>query len=997
MKFRRNLLSASIAATFLLAGVASAQEAATPTAVAAPQDAAATAPPAQDKKARNDTSQSKIQTLNAVVVTGIARSQDQDIALKRYAPQIQDSITAQDIGQLPDITISDSLSRVPGVQIGRSGGEGSTVSINGLPQVATTLNGEAFLSPGGGSGLLNGGAPDLDAGTPDFVVIPPTMFSGADVIKSITASNISGGVSGIINLKTHRPFDFHPGWTFSGSAQGFWGDRSQHFNKQASALASYHNDTWGALLTASWSDETIQNEVPRIAMFDGGLKTTKDDVGFDWGGGSDFFYNWDPKRIGTATTERKRKGLNGAFQYKISDSLTFVADAMFTQLKERDVGYNMLLQDDSAPANLQAGPVAPIISPNGNLLRGIDDVAQLTQFTTVAHGPANSFNTNLELDFDDGGMFTGSLRWVHGKAHRDFTSVGANANINQGSELLRPDGTVEFDNPAGLPNGIPVLMDFRGTYPSIDILQNVTNPAQWVLTSAYASANRIRADQNVLRADGALHFDDGVFDSLQFGGRYERRSYILDNYYYLTPVFPPGSCADPTGPGPLDNYSRYVDPRLTDSCTGFSPLPSHQLTDLPAGYWRYFSDFDPLHVTGVGVPGVGIPAVNANVMNDPVAFIQSVAPSWAGPTAKYRDPTSSYVVTEKRKAVYAQLNLNGDLGDMSWSGNAGLRAVRTTLSIGNYITNGDDYIGNGGSWNGVLINQGRRTQVDEHTSYLPALNFALEVTDNQQLRFAWNKTEARQALSDLGRGLQVFYSANGNPPRDPSLPQSAQLFENAVSGNPNLKPYRSSNYNLSYAWYFTPHSIAYLGAFLMDVSSFPENATISEELPDADGVVRRSGPVSTVINGGGSIVRGLEGQFTTQFTQLPGIWSGLGVNFNYTYLHSSNAGAAGSANSYNAVVFYDKYDWQLRLAYNWQGKAFAFTNSSTGDDLNVYTKAVGYLDMSVEYRVNKHLSILFQGTNLTDEHDQQYIQYPNAWYADNISERRYYAGVRLSF
>ncbi|MGH8190419.1 MAG: TonB-dependent receptor plug domain-containing protein, partial [Rhodanobacteraceae bacterium] len=270
-------------------------------AVPAAQNDTQTTPPTNTsetkKKKPLTNAQKKAQELATIQVTGIAASQQRDLILKRYAPQIEDSITAQNIGQLPDVTISDALSRIPGVQIGRSGGEGTTVSVRGLPEVATTLNGEIFLSPGGGNGLNSNGISDLASGQPDFVDIPPTLFAGADVIKSIMASNIAGGVSGIINLRTHRPFDFKDGWTFSGTAQGDWGDRTRKLNKEGSFLVNYRTDRWGAMLTGSYSDEIIRNANPQISAYGGGEETTEQDVGFDFNGDGVIGNSLDPNKI----------------------------------------------------------------------------------------------------------------------------------------------------------------------------------------------------------------------------------------------------------------------------------------------------------------------------------------------------------------------------------------------------------------------------------------------------------------------------------------------------------------------------------------------------------------------------------------------------------------------------------------------------------------------------------------------------------------------------
>jgi TonB-dependent receptor len=141
-------------------------------------------------------------TLEEVIVTGVRASEQRSVELKRNADVIQDSISAEDIGKLPDTTIADSLQRITGVQINREGGEGTSVNIRGLPQVGTLLNGEAFPDRG-----------SIVSVQPDFGDIPSQLFSGADVNKSPSASLLNAGITGTINLKTRRPLDLQQGWT----------------------------------------------------------------------------------------------------------------------------------------------------------------------------------------------------------------------------------------------------------------------------------------------------------------------------------------------------------------------------------------------------------------------------------------------------------------------------------------------------------------------------------------------------------------------------------------------------------------------------------------------------------------------------------------------------------------------------------------------------------------------------------------------------------------
>src|SRR5437868_5854697 len=138
-----------------------------------------------------------------VTVVGVRQSQIKAIEVKHLADSIQDSISAESIGQLPDVTITDALQRITGVQINRDGGVGSSVAVRGLPEVGTMLNGEVFITPD-----------QIDSPQPDFTTLPATLFNQVDVIKSPTAAQTLGGISGSINLHTFRPWDLPHGFTY---------------------------------------------------------------------------------------------------------------------------------------------------------------------------------------------------------------------------------------------------------------------------------------------------------------------------------------------------------------------------------------------------------------------------------------------------------------------------------------------------------------------------------------------------------------------------------------------------------------------------------------------------------------------------------------------------------------------------------------------------------------------------------------------------------------
>src|ERR1700747_418601 len=229
-----------------MAWLAAAASAMAAESTAAPAENAEAQGPAQQGPGTDPGPPQKSQLEN---VTGprVRVAAERAIELKRLAPSIQDSISAESIGQLPDTTITDALQRITGVQINRDAGVGTSVDVRGLPQVGTMLNGEVFISPD-----------QIDSKQPDFTTLPATLFNQVDVIKSPTASQTEGGISGAIDLHTYRPWDLPTGFTYAYSLNGEKGDVTRKTGKEGHGLISYNGDgRWGLQLSADYADTTL--------------------------------------------------------------------------------------------------------------------------------------------------------------------------------------------------------------------------------------------------------------------------------------------------------------------------------------------------------------------------------------------------------------------------------------------------------------------------------------------------------------------------------------------------------------------------------------------------------------------------------------------------------------------------------------------------------------------------------------------------------------------
>ncbi|MGH1559207.1 TonB-dependent receptor domain-containing protein [Caulobacter segnis] len=176
------------------------------------------------------------------------------------------------------------------------------------------------------------------------------------------------------------------------------------------------------------------------------------------------------------------------------------------------------------------------------------------------------------------------------------------------------------------------------------------------------------------------------------------------------------------------------------------------------------------------------------------------------------------------------------------------------------------------------------------------------------------------------------------------------------AGNPELKPYRANQYDLSFEYYPNKDSQVSVGLFKKDIESFyvSSRTLIGKRDVYGDGQLYN---YNTYINGQGAKIQGVEITAKTAFTFLPGIFSGFGVDANYTYQKAKNVRLFSqldgsplpfpglSSDSANLTVWYDKGPINARLAYNYRSK---YLVSAADNSLQpVYRDATGYLDGKV--------------------------------------------------
>src|SRR6516225_7710334 len=172
------------------------------------------------QQAPSSTPPAQASELQEVVVTGFRASVQSALDTKRAAIQPIETVTAEDIGKMPDQNVAESLQRLPGVTINRDSGKGTQVLIDGLQNNLITLNGEVLLT---GREIYSSGEGSGGAGNIQYASlegIPSEEIGGIDVIKNPTAQDREGGLGGIVDLKTRSPLAQTMGFNLSGYLRG---------------------------------------------------------------------------------------------------------------------------------------------------------------------------------------------------------------------------------------------------------------------------------------------------------------------------------------------------------------------------------------------------------------------------------------------------------------------------------------------------------------------------------------------------------------------------------------------------------------------------------------------------------------------------------------------------------------------------------------------------------------------------------------------------------
>jgi iron complex outermembrane receptor protein len=985
-----------------------------------------------------------------VLVQGVRAAQESAINTKRNAASIVDGIAAEDIGKLPDVTVSDSLQRIPGVQVERTAGEGGPVQIRGLSNVATMLNGESFLS-----------ATTIDSAGADFGDLPSQLMSGADVYKSVRADLASLGISGTIDLKTRRPFDLDAGWTFAGGAEIDRGSISKESDPTINGLIGWNNETIGFLVSAVTAEKNLATDYN--GYFDtsenGGIGATNSNHSWSTPSQDADVYHVMPQGFAAFNKqeERNRDGVNASFQAELTDSLELVADYFYSKQDRfnRRMGFshNNRWQTFTNYAFANEFGGNSFVDKNGNDWKTVNNFSarpyRLQSFTQVNRNIEESENISVALNFDNGGPLTGQVRATtadatasmrHGYIEGDMMSIDSGTLVTGPGGMLPESYCDEYGViPGSLrgedggcyaqysPGGMTgtdwrINYDASGKHPVFSGFDQVVNGGQGAMSvadymkninsyhvGAISSENNSddKGDLDTFSTKWGYAFDDTpIIKKVDFGARLSERKIDHTVFSYFANFSENGCAAQwkavdqfantaecnmslPQGEYVLDaNGNRVLDETEPGvfverfaPYTLLKPIRLDQFNDV-----IFMDNFGPVK----GIPGVWV--ADPRAFDNTLAYQEKVF----GAQSKFIQPGQTYAVGLDEVSYFVQ----GDFEIGALTGTLGVKVVETELTIHQNIT------GEQVPHSGTNYDIGDTVSKRDYTDVLPALNLSYDLTEDVKLRFGYGETMQPLDLLQWGGAKSVSRVFND------SCNCMRVTDGNSFAGNPDLDPTRAKNMDFAVEWYIGNASALNATLYKIEIDSFITGGDVYIREPDSDGIYRGTNPegwrFSTPVQGTGGEVNGLELAARVAFADFAdGFISNFGFDVNYTLSDSSQdaKGVNGkelpftnnSEDTYNLVGWFENENWSARLAYNFRSPRLITQGNDSIGQQALYQDDYGQLDLNVTWDITDNVAVYVNGSNITEEFQQTYLEYKEQKAFQNIYEARWSLGTRVNF
>ena len=906
--------------------------------------------------------------IEVIEVTGFRRSLIESINQKRFADTVSEQLTADDLGGLPDVSMADALTRLPGISAVRTGGQAAEINIRGMSGgfISTTLNGREQVSTSGQRSV-------------EFDQYPSELISNAAVYKSPKVTLIEGGVAGTVELKTASPLKNEKTHAFTVNARGMFNDLAGDIPDAASSGHRFSVSYQGKFF-----DDSVGVALGYARLFQPsattqfvGLAYSKskdvDNIENDSGGPEDCpecEYIGEGFELQHKGGEETRDGFVATLEWQPTDNFNLKFDGFYSKFDSEEFarGYRVKLEGDQAVIS------NPIIENNAVIGGSFNRTSNSSTRIEIVNDDNTDYDEVKSLGLNADWDITERLNMNVDLSYSSATSEFRNGLI---WALVAEDANADSPN---FDNNVSINYLLNGlNLPDVGLNQaDAFTDLNRVMVSKYGIYPYINKDEvSAVRLDFKYQLENDVFSSIEVGARYSEREYSNDRS-----VFEYGS----------DSGFNLLEPPLNiteDMATvvnwqgDFSYFPSYLALDQDAVLNAWFPNGIPQPVQTWGPTAGGV--VNG-----------------AGRGEGNTDWTlkESGQVFEDIFAVYIMANIDTEIGGLPVTGNIGVRMVDTKQSATSLQDVGGDI--ELGAQNitdevGLVNNRYLPTVIsNSYIDYLPQMNLNFKLTDNDQIRIAAAKVMSRPNIDRLASNSSVNINK--------VITENGSFAE--VSGNarnsPHLKPFYANQYDLSYEKYFVDTDGSFVAAvFYKDIESAGIiTQTISEYDFAGNGLVvpdefidPLSGVPLTIRNGNfetafnddkGGYIKGIEVAYTQIFSFLPELWSGLGFTASYSHTKSeiqqiSKLGAQNlpislpglSENVIQTTVFWEYQGFETRVNVRYR-------DAFVSEQVAVEAQTVNYddemiIDYQASYQINENFGAVFQINNVTDEPTKSYF------------------------
>lgn len=895
-----------------------------------------------------------------VVVTGIRHAIETAVAVKRNSDSIVEVVSSEDLGKLPELSVADSLARLPGIT-GQRGASGRTdfISIRGMaPKYGgTVMNGREMVSSNDGRSV-------------EFDQFPAELVNQLVVYKTPDAALIGQGVSGTIDIRTLRPLDVSGrqvvvnvfGQTNSNSTPVAGGGSTNSKRASVSYVDQFADRTIGLSLGFAHLDapaQTVSNRINEyVNPYNNNPNCTKAQpeswcpvpaIGLPLAthGQGPLDYAAFPQRfeVFAETKSNVRDGLMATLEFKPNKDLHSQLDLFYSKFNSKTVstGFQAELYNGIWSGNAAERPIFSNVKTQevgGNTIVTAGTMAQIADGvinnTSRRTDETSALGWNNTYKFSERFSATADVSLSRNKRDEAFyefySAPYANGNFQR--------GTFDFVTPGTDPNALMKITSAGSTNLTDPVSMRIGDPFGYVGGSpGWSGPVRKPHTEDEIKAFrlSGKHTLDGLFTSIDFGVNFSQRDKTIQKNQY-------------------DMFLK------KDGSGNF-------INTVPAAYLR-----TPANLGGYGVPAAI--SIDAEALANS-GFLDTKQALWL-------TTTSDTSIHEKVTTGYFKFDIDSELAGIPMRGNFGSQLVHT------------DQSSKGWSWLGGLSRdtvsnlqavKGGKTYDD----FLPSMNLVFDLKNNVVFRVGLGKTLQRPEMTDMTAG-----SASSLLPVDSNIKTEADIAANCTAtkpcdarwtsstgGNPNLEPWRAVSSDVSLEKYFGKQSYIALAGYHKNLLSTIYSQTVLRDINLVSGDPRLKAvaiPVSTTApaNGQGGLVEGFELAASLEGKLVHPALDGFGIQVSgstvRSSIHADNdptkslEGLSGYTTS--LTMFYEKNGFSARMNKTHRSPFLAMTRNWDYTTNYTATSAENIVNLQFGYGFEegayKGLSFNVQVNNLTD-------------------------------